>query len=32
MPNEEKLMVEAFGNEYHDYKKRTGRFLPRLIG
>lgn len=31
-PNEEKLMVEAFGNEYQDYKKRTGRFLPRLIG
>ena len=27
---EEKLMIDQFGDEYRDYMKRTGRFLPRL--
>ncbi|MBI5292547.1 MAG: isoprenylcysteine carboxylmethyltransferase family protein [Chloroflexi bacterium] len=27
---EEEKLVEAFGDEYRDYMKRTGRFLPRL--
>lgn len=31
VPNEEKMMVEAFGDEYRDFMKRTGRFLPRLV-
>ncbi len=26
VPDEEKMMVEAFGDEYRDYMKRTGRF------
>jgi len=29
VPLEEKMMVEAFGNEYQDYMKRTGRFMPK---
>ena len=29
---EEATMIEQFGDEYHEYIKRTGRFLPRLIG
>ncbi|MCK4464663.1 MAG: isoprenylcysteine carboxylmethyltransferase family protein [Bacteroidales bacterium] len=28
---EEIMMIEKFGDEYRDYMKRTGRFLPRLI-
>ena len=27
---EESLMMEFFGNEYHEYMKRTGRILPKL--
>jgi protein-S-isoprenylcysteine O-methyltransferase Ste14 len=27
---EEGAMIEQFGNEYRDYMKRTGRFLPRF--
>ena len=27
---EEKMMEERFGDEYSEYMKRTGRFLPRL--
>ena len=27
---EESLMVEYFGNEYREYKKRTGRILPKF--
>jgi len=27
---EEKLMCEAFGSDYRDYMKRTGRVIPRL--
>jgi protein-S-isoprenylcysteine O-methyltransferase Ste14 len=29
-PKEEANLTEKFGNEYRDYMKRTGRFLPRL--
>jgi len=29
--NEEKAMLEKFGDEYHEYMQRTGRFLPRLF-
>ncbi len=27
---EERLMVEIFGNQYLEYQKKTGRFLPKL--
>ena len=27
---EEAKLIETFGDEYRDYMKRTGRFLPRL--
>jgi len=30
MKYEEKMMVEKFGSEYEDYKKRTGRIFPKL--
>lgn len=29
-PNEERMMVEAFGDQYRAYMKQTGRFLPRV--
>jgi protein-S-isoprenylcysteine O-methyltransferase Ste14 len=29
-PKEEANLIEKFGNEYRDYMKRTGRFLPKL--
>jgi protein-S-isoprenylcysteine O-methyltransferase Ste14 len=29
---EEGKLVERFGDEYRDYMKRTGRFVPRLKG
>ena len=29
---EEAVMIEQFGDEYREYTKRTGRFLPRLSG
>jgi protein-S-isoprenylcysteine O-methyltransferase Ste14 len=28
---EESLMLEYFGNQYREYRKRTGRLLPRII-
>ncbi len=28
---EEEKLIERFGEEYKDYMKRTGRFLPRLF-
>ena len=31
-PTEERMMLEAFGDTYQDYMKRTGRFTPRVIG
>jgi protein-S-isoprenylcysteine O-methyltransferase Ste14 len=30
VPREEKLLSEHFGEEYHRYRSRTGRYLPRL--
>ena len=29
-PREERMMVEAFGEEYRVYQQRTGRFFPKL--
>jgi protein-S-isoprenylcysteine O-methyltransferase Ste14 len=29
-PNEEANLIEKFGDEYREYMKRTGRFLPKL--
>ena len=29
VPREEQMMLERFGDEYREYMKRTGRFLPR---
>jgi len=31
-PKEEANLIEKFGDEYRDYMKRTGRFLPKLGG
>ncbi len=31
-PKEEQMMIEHFGEEYLVYMKRTGRYLPRLLG
>ncbi|RIX76324.1 protein-S-isoprenylcysteine O-methyltransferase [Acidovorax cavernicola] len=28
-PNEERMMLESFGDEYRDYMRRTGGILPR---
>lgn len=30
-PKEESNLIEKFGDEYRDYMKRTGRFLPKLF-
>jgi len=30
-PKEEANLVEKFGDEYREYMKRTGRYLPRLF-
>jgi protein-S-isoprenylcysteine O-methyltransferase Ste14 len=30
-PKEEANLIEKFGDEYRQYMKRTGRFLPRLF-
>jgi protein-S-isoprenylcysteine O-methyltransferase Ste14 len=32
IPQEEKRLVEAFGEGYRDYQCRTGALLPRLFG
>lgn len=29
-PDEERMMVEAFGDEYRNYMQRSGRFWPRI--
>jgi protein-S-isoprenylcysteine O-methyltransferase Ste14 len=29
-PNEERKLIERFGDSYRDYMARTGRFMPRL--
>jgi protein-S-isoprenylcysteine O-methyltransferase Ste14 len=28
---EERLLLEKFGNEYENYMKYTGKYLPKLI-
>jgi protein-S-isoprenylcysteine O-methyltransferase Ste14 len=30
VPREEQMMLDHFGDEYRDYMRQTGRFLPRL--
>jgi protein-S-isoprenylcysteine O-methyltransferase Ste14 len=30
--NEENMMIDIFGEEYIEYQKMTGRFLPKLMG
>jgi protein-S-isoprenylcysteine O-methyltransferase Ste14 len=30
IPTEEKNLVDTFGYDYEEYRKRTGRLLPRL--
>ena len=30
-PKEEANLIAKFGDEYHEYMKRTGRFLPKLF-
>ena len=30
-PREEANLIEKFGDEYRDYMRRTGRFLPKLF-
>jgi len=30
VPKEEKMMLEAFGDEYEAYMQRTGRFFPKV--
>ena len=30
VPREEQMMFEFFGQEYRDYKQRTGRLVPRM--
>jgi protein-S-isoprenylcysteine O-methyltransferase Ste14 len=29
---EEASLIEKFGDEYHEYMKKTGRYLPKLGG
>jgi protein-S-isoprenylcysteine O-methyltransferase Ste14 len=28
--DEEKMMIEQFGDEYREYMRRTGRLIPKL--
>ena len=28
---EEQMLLETFGDEYHEYMRRTGRFFPRIL-
>jgi protein-S-isoprenylcysteine O-methyltransferase Ste14 len=30
VPNEERVMIETFGEEYRDYMRRTARIIPRI--
>ncbi|MEW6240783.1 MAG: isoprenylcysteine carboxylmethyltransferase family protein [Chloroflexota bacterium] len=32
LPNEEAHLIEKFGDEYREYTKRTGKFLPKIGG
>lgn len=29
-PKEERMLIEKFGQQYQDYMKNTGRFIPRF--
>ena len=29
-PLEERMLLKEFGDEYRDYMRRTGRFLPKI--
>lgn len=29
VPREEQMMLDRFGDEYREYMKKTGRFLPK---
>jgi protein-S-isoprenylcysteine O-methyltransferase Ste14 len=31
IPREEQMMIEAFGEEYRDYMKHTGKLFPKLL-
>ena len=31
-PREEANLLERFGDEYRDYRSRTGRYIPKLFG
>jgi protein-S-isoprenylcysteine O-methyltransferase Ste14 len=31
VPGEEKMMIDLFGDEYREYRKKTGSILPRLL-
>jgi len=31
-PKEEALLIEKFGDEYREYMKRTGKYLPKFGG
>ena len=31
LPREEAMMIEEFGDQYRDYRKRTGAVLPRAM-
>ena len=31
LPQEERMMVEHFGDQYRDYMESTGRLIPRMI-
>ena len=30
VPSEERMMLDVFGDQYRDYRKRTGRILPKF--
>lgn len=29
--DEEQMMIDLFGEEYQEYQKKTGRFLPKIV-
>jgi protein-S-isoprenylcysteine O-methyltransferase Ste14 len=31
IPKEEQMMIEAFGDAYKAYMRRTGRFFPKVL-
>ena len=32
LPTEKALLIEKFGDEYREYMKRTGRYIPKIVG